>query len=85
MKKNDNIIDNTKYFNEKLEFFLNKPFIVIDTEFIRENTFYPKLCLIQISNGVQSYCIDILSKRLDLSIFFKIQIRSSFFFIYQGF
>ena len=72
MKKNDNIIDNTKYFNEKLEFFLNKPFIVIDTEFIRENTFYPKLCLIQISNGVQSYCIDILSKNLDLSKFFKI-------------
>ena len=36
-----------------------------------EDTFYPKLCLIQISNGVQSYCIDILSKNLDLSKFLK--------------
>ena len=33
---------------------MTQEFIVIDTEFIRENTFYPKLCLIQISNGVKT-------------------------------
>lgn len=35
--------------------------LTLDTEFIREDTYYPKLCLIQISDGRRAYCIDTLA------------------------
>jgi ribonuclease D len=33
-------------------------FLAIDTEFIREKTYFPKLCLIQIASSEQDACID---------------------------
>ena len=32
--------------------------LALDTEFIREKTYYPKLCLIQIGIPVRAVCID---------------------------
>lgn len=44
------------------------PFITVDTEFLREKTYYPKLCLIQISGpDGQAAGIDPLATDLDLS------------------
>ncbi len=37
------------------------PYCVIDTEFIRESTYYPELALIQIASGNQLGCIDPLA------------------------
>lgn len=34
--------------------------IGVDTEFLRERTFFPKLCLLQLSAGEDIYCIDTL-------------------------
>ena len=42
-------------------------FLAVDTEFIRERTYYPQLCLIQISDGVKAAAIDPLAKKLDLT------------------
>ncbi len=66
------IIKNTTKLNEVLRYFSKSKFIAIDTEFVREKTFYPKLCLIQISNGEVSYCIDTLSKKIKLDQFFDL-------------
>ena len=35
--------------------------LAIDTEFIREKTYYPKLCLIQVCNGEVAACVDPLA------------------------
>jgi len=35
--------------------------LALDTEFIREKTYYPKLCLIQVCNGEVAACIDPLT------------------------
>jgi ribonuclease D len=35
--------------------------IGVDTEFLRERTFFPKLCLLQISAGADIWCIDTLN------------------------
>lgn len=32
--------------------------LALDTEFIREKTYYPRLCLIQVSNGETAACVD---------------------------
>ena len=35
--------------------------LCIDTEFIRERTYYPELCLLQVADGQRSWCIDALA------------------------
>jgi len=42
----------------------------VDTEFVREKTYYPQLCLIQIGTGDQVACIDCLA-RLDLTPLYR--------------
>lgn len=49
------------------------PFITIDTEFLREKTYYPKLCLIQLSSPDKAaVAIDPLIKDIDLKPLFSL-------------
>jgi ribonuclease D len=45
------------------------PFVTVDTEFLRETTYYPKLCLIQIASTDEAFLIDPLADGIDLSPF----------------
>ena len=47
-------------------------FITVDTEFLRETTYYPKLCLIQIAGADDAVLIDPLAEGLDLAPFFEL-------------
>ena len=47
-------------------------FITVDTEFIREKTYYPQLCLIQVGMNKKAWVIDAMAKDLDLGAFFDI-------------
>ena len=47
--------------------YQNAEFLAVDTEFLRERTYYPQLCLIQISDGVDAVAIDPLAPNLDLN------------------
>ena len=42
-------------------------FVCVDTEFMRENTYWPELCLIQIADTQEAAAIDPLAKGLDMS------------------
>ena len=42
------------------------PFIAVDTEFMRENTYWPDLCLIQVADANEAAAIDPKSPDLDL-------------------
>ncbi len=42
-------------------------FVCVDTEFMRESTFFPELCLIQIADGEEAAAIDPMAPRLDLA------------------
>ena len=48
------------------------PYITIDTEFMRENTFWPELCLIQLANDDLEAVVDPLASGLELSPFFDL-------------
>jgi ribonuclease D len=45
------------------------PFMTVDTEFMRETTYWPKLCLIQAATIDHAAIIDPLSKEIDLKPF----------------
>ena len=47
-------------------------FVTLDTEFMRETTFYSKLCLIQMASPEEDVLIDPLATGLDLSAFFEL-------------
>ena len=50
------------------------PFIAVDTEFMREQTFWPRLCLIQIAGGDTEILIDNLAPGIELKPFFDLMV-----------
>ncbi len=48
------------------------PYITVDTEFVREATYWPQLCLIQVGLEDEAVAIDPLSEDIDLSSFFQL-------------
>ena len=47
-------------------------FVAVDTEFIREQTFWPKLCLIQLAGPGEEAIVDPLSPGIDLAPFYAL-------------
>lgn len=47
-------------------------FVTVDTEFQRETTFWPKLCVIQVASVDEAIIIDALAEGLDLAPFFAL-------------
>ncbi len=45
----------------------NEEFITVDTEFLRERTYYPELCLVQIAGSQELALIDSLAPGIDLA------------------
>ncbi|MEI8275118.1 MAG: ribonuclease D [Hyphomicrobiales bacterium] len=48
------------------------PFITVDTEFLRETTYYPLLCVAQIASADEAAVIDALAPGIDLAPFFDL-------------
>ncbi len=42
-------------------------FVCVDTEFMRENTYYPMLCLVQVGNEEEAAAVDPLAEGIDLA------------------
>lgn len=47
-------------------------FVAVDTEFIREQTFWPKLCLIQLAGPGDEAIVDPLAPGMDLASFYEL-------------
>jgi ribonuclease D len=47
-------------------------FITVDTEFLRETTYYPKLCVAQMASMEEAVVIDCLAHDIELGPFFKL-------------
>ena len=74
------IIKTTSELSQFCDYAYNFDYITVDTEFLRERTYYPKLCLIQLAiPGDQensAVLIDPLEGNLDLSPLYKIFLDS---------
>ena len=47
-------------------------YVTVDTEFMRENTYYPKLCLLQIASADDAVLVDPLADGIDLTPVFAL-------------
>jgi ribonuclease D len=48
------------------------PFVTVDTEFLRETTYYPLLCVAQMASAEEAVVIDTLAPGIDLSPFYAL-------------
>ncbi len=48
------------------------PFVTVDTEFLRESTYYPQLCVLQMASPEDAFVVDALADGLDLVPFFAL-------------
>jgi ribonuclease D len=48
------------------------PFVTVDTEFLRETTFWPRLCVVQLASPDEAVAIDAMAEGLDLSPLFAL-------------
>jgi ribonuclease D len=68
-------------FCDKLK---GQPFVAVDTEFMRETTYWPKLCLIQAAAGSAEACIDPLAEGMDLEPFLEIMRDTSILKVFHA-
>jgi ribonuclease D len=71
------IILDTEDLASACETFARHDFVTVDTEFLRETTFWPQLCLIQLSGPDLDAIVDPLAPGLDLAPFFKLMADTS--------
>ena len=52
-------------------------YITVDTEFIREKTYWPKLCLVQLANESEAKAIDVLAEGINLDPLLELMTNSN--------
>ncbi len=65
-------ISTTDALAELCDRISSAPFVTVDTEFLRETTFWPKLCLVQIASMDEAALIDPLAEGISLEPLFKL-------------
>lgn len=53
------------------------PVITVDTEFLRETTYYPLLCVVQMASAEDAVVVDTLAEGIDLKPFFDLMANES--------
>ena len=66
------IIETTEALNTFVEEVSGAPYLALDTEFLRDQTYYPKLCLIQAAAPGIEAIIDPLAPGIDLAPFYAL-------------
>lgn len=59
-------------------------YITVDTEFLRDKYYYPKLCLVQIATSNNCYAIDPLAEGIDLTPLKKILLNKSILKVFHA-
>ncbi len=61
MEEHFELIDDPSRLAPLCDRLRRKPWVAIDTEFLREKTYHPKLCLVQLASDDEIACIDLLA------------------------
>ena len=68
----DHLIATTAELAEVCARLAKHPVITVDTEFLRESTYYPLLCVVQMASPDEALVIDALAEGIDLKPFFEL-------------
>jgi len=66
------LITTTSELAAACERLAQHPVITVDTEFLRETTYYPLLCVVQMASPDEALVIDALAEGIDLKSFFEL-------------
>jgi ribonuclease D len=66
------LITTTRDLAEACGRLARHPFVTVDTEFLRETTYYPLLCVAQIASADEAVVVDTLAEGLDLKPFYEL-------------
>ena len=66
------LITTTQELSEACQRLAKYPFVTVDTEFLRESTYYPQLCVAQIASPDEAVVVDALAPAIDLQPFFDL-------------
>jgi ribonuclease D len=61
------LLTKTAELAELCDELTKEPFVALDTEFMRDRTYFPKLCLVQVAGASRHAAIDPLAEGLDLA------------------
>jgi ribonuclease D len=67
-----NLITTTHALAEACTRLAQYAFVTIDTEFLRESTYFPVLCVIQMASAEEAVVVDALAPGIDLKPFFQL-------------
>jgi ribonuclease D len=66
------LITDTKTLAETCARLARHPFVTVDTEFLRESTYYPKLCVLQMASAEEAVVVDALAPDIELAPLFEL-------------
>ena len=66
------LITTTRDLAEACDRLARHPYITVDTEFLRETTYYPLLCVAQMASSEEAVVVDALADGLDLKPFYEL-------------
>jgi len=66
------LVTSTSDLNQVCNRLSSAEFITVDTEFMREQTFWPELCLVQVASDTVEAIIDPLAPGIDLKAFYAL-------------
>src|SRR3954468_10391371 len=66
------LITNTAELAAACSRLARHPVITVDTEFLRETTYYPLLCVVQMASIEEAIVIDTLAQGIDLAPLFQL-------------
>jgi ribonuclease D len=66
------LITTTSDLTEACDRLARHPYITVDTEFLRETTYYPLLCVAQLASADEAVVVDALAEGIDLKPFYEL-------------
>lgn len=66
------MIETTEALNALAAELVDAPYLALDTEFMRDQTYWPKLCLIQVAAPGHAAIVDPLAPGMDLTAFYEL-------------
>lgn len=70
MTDSEPLIDDARSLADLVQAIAETPLVALDTEFVREQTYHPRLCLIQVATPDRLACVDCLAD-MDLKLLFS--------------